>query len=280
MAAPGRRTMSISDRTTSGVDDILLRSNDTNHGISTLTLNRPKQYNTLTTALLDELHQQLHDIREDSSVRVVIIKSSNPKCFSSGHDLKELLMSTKQEKQDLFKKCSSVMMYLTEHLPQPVIAQVRGVCTAAGTQLVASCDLAICSHDSKFGVNGIDVALFCTTPSVALSRTIHRKHAMHMLLTGDFVSSEKALDYGLVNQVVSEHELDEHGVALAERIASKSPYAIQLGKHAFYKQLELQSLDDAYAFAGDVMCTNMDSGDAQEGIQAFLEKRKPEWKGK
>lgn len=260
-------------------DDILLRSDDTNHGISTLTLNRPKQYDTLTTALLDELLLQLQDIRGDSSVRVVIIKSSNPKCFSSGHDLKELLMSTTQEKQELFKKCSSVMMYLTQHLPQPVIAQVHGVCTAAGTQLVASCDLATCSHDSKFGVNGIDVGLFCTTPSVALSRNMHRKHAMHMLLTGDFLSSEKALDYGLVNQVVSKEELEDSTRAYAERIASKSPYAIQLGKQAFYKQLELHSLGDAYAFAGDVMCTNMDSHDAQEGIQAFLEKRKPVWKG-
>lgn len=269
-----------SSTTTIG-EDILLRSDDEDHGISILTLNRPKQYNTLTTLLLNELHAQLEQISRDPSVRVVVINSSNPKCFSSGHDLKELLSSSKEGTQELFKKCSTVMMYLTQQLPQPVIAQVDGICTAAGTQLVASCDLAVCSENSKFGVNGIDVGLFCTTPAVALSRSnIPRKHAMSMLLTGDFISSEKALNYGLVNEVVPEKDLEDETMALAKRIAGKSSYAIQLGKQAYYKQLELNSLRGAYEFAGETMCCNMNSHDAQEGIQAFLEKRKPEWKGK
>jgi len=193
--------------------------------------------------------------------------------------LKEMLHSSQEEIEDLFQKCSRTMMYLTKKLPRPVIAQVHGVCTAAGTQLVASCDLAVCSSNTKFGVNGIDVGLFCTTPAVALARNIPRKHAMHMLLTGDFISSQQALDYGLVNQVVPVEELEDATMNLARKIAAKSPFAIQLGKEAFYTQLEMKSLEDAYEFAGERMCHNMKSHDAKEGIRAFSEKRTPEWKG-
>lgn len=273
------RTTTTRSATTSLSHDILLRDDDSESGVSTLTLNRPKQYNTLTSHLLDSLRDELECIRHDDSVRVVVIKSSSPKCFSSGHDLKELLHSSTDEIDVLFKKCSGVMTFLTRHLPQPVIVQVNGLCTAAGTQLVASCDLAVCSVDAKFGVNGIDVGLFCSTPAVALARNIPRKHAMKMLLTGDFISSEQALDFGLVNQVVPVEELEHTTMEMARRISSKSPFAIQLGKEAFYKQLDMQSLDEAYEFAGEQICRNMDSHDAEEGISAFLEKRTPEWKG-
>ncbi len=247
------------------------------NGIGRLTLNRPKQYNAMSKQLLTELQDNLDDISKDESVRVLIIDSKG-KAFSAGHDLKEMRSSEERSfHQALFQQCGGVMQTIA-NMPQPVIAQVNGIATAAGCQLVAQCDLAVTSDISRFAVSGINFGLFCSTPAVALSRNVHRKHAMKMLLTGDFIDAATALEYGLVNIVTSVEDLEAETQQLAENIASKSPLAIQLGKSMFYKQLNM-GLDKAYEFAGDTMACNMDSADAREGIDAFIEKRKPNWRG-
>ncbi len=255
---------------------ILLRSD--NAGVTTLTLNRPAQYNALSGAMLDALQTALDDINQDDSVRVVVI-AANGKAFCPGHDLKEMRSSEEREfHQALFEKCSKMMLTINR-LQQPVIARVHGIATAAGCQLVANCDLAVAADEARFAVSGINLGLFCSTPAVPLSRNMPRKQAMHMLLTGDFISAETALQYGLVNEVVPAGELEAATEALARKIAARSAHAIRLGKEMFYRQLPMD-LSDAYAYAAERMACNMDSEDAREGIDAFIEKRKPEWKGR
>ncbi|MDH5355044.1 MAG: enoyl-CoA hydratase [Gammaproteobacteria bacterium] len=248
------------------------------NGIATLTLNRPDQYNALSKLLLTELQQALDQTAADESVNVVILVA-NGKAFCAGHDLKEMRSSEDREfHQALFQQCGRVMQTIAE-MPQPVIAQVDGIATAAGCQLVAQCDLAVASDVSRFAVSGINVGLFCSTPAVALSRNMHRKQAMQMLLTGDFIDAQTACDYGLVNSVTPVENVAAETRALAEKIAAKSPLAIKTGKRMFYKQLNM-GLSEAYDFASDTMACNMDSEDAREGIDAFIEKRKPCWQGR
>jgi enoyl-CoA hydratase/carnithine racemase len=255
---------------------VLLRSDE--HGIATLTLNRPAQYNALSEELMTSLQSELDQIAQDEAIRVVII-AADGKAFCAGHDLKEMRASEDRAvHQALFDKCGRMMVSINR-LPQPVIARVNGIATAAGCQLVANCDLAVAAEDARFAVSGINVGLFCSTPAVPLSRNLLRKQAMHMLLTGDFISATEAQAYGLVNEVVATTELVSATQSLAAKIAAKSGHSIRLGKEMFYKQLPMD-LADAYAYASERMACNMDSHDAREGIDAFIQKRKPEWKNK
>lgn len=255
---------------------ILLRS--VQEGICTLTLNRPLQYNSLSSELLAELNSALDEINEEDSVQVVIIAATG-KAFCAGHDLKEMRSSEERDfHQALFARCSEVMMKINQ-LNQPVIAEVDGIATAAGCQLVANCDLAVASETARFAVSGINFGLFCSTPAVPLSRNLPRKRAMQMLLTGDFISAAQAAEYGLINEVARSGELHETTLALARKITAKSPHSVRLGKKMFYRQLDME-LADAYAFAGERMACNMDSEDAREGLDAFIQKRKPVWKGR
>ncbi len=247
-------------------------------GVTTLTLNRPAQYNTLSHALLTELLGALKAVAADPTSRVVILAGAG-KAFCSGHDLKEMRANPSENFQlSLFQLCSEVMTSLTT-LPQPVIARVHGIATAAGCQLVSMCDLAVAADDARFAVSGINVGLFCSTPGVGLSRNVGRKQAMEMLLTGDFISATEARDQGLVNQVVPLAELDTAIAALSAKILAKSPRALAMGKRAFYEQID-QDLQTAYQTAAVAMATNMMTHDAQEGIDAFIEKRPPVWTGK
>jgi enoyl-CoA hydratase/carnithine racemase len=255
---------------------VLLRSDV--EGIATLTLNRPAQYNALSEGLLVSLQDELDQIAEDESVRVVIIAAEG-KAFCAGHDLKEMRASEDRAvHQALFDRCGRMMMSI-HRLPQPVIARVNGIATAAGCQLVANCDLAVATEEARFAVSGINVGLFCSTPAVPLSRNLSRKRAMQMLLTGDFISASEASSYGLVNEVVAAAELESATHDLAAKIAAKSALSIRLGKDMFYKQLPMD-LADAYSYASERMACNMDSHDAREGIDAFIQKRKPEWQDK
>ena len=255
---------------------ILLREQE--DGIVTLTLNSTVQFNVLSRALLTELQQALDEISANTSVRVVII-AANGKAFSPGHDLKEMRSSEdKAFHQALFNQCSRMMLTINQ-LPQPVIAEVDGVAAAAGCQLVANCDLAIASTEASFAVCGIDLGLFCSTPAVPLSRNLLRKNAMHMLLTGDFISAQQAQAYGLINEVVEAVDLKQATRELAHKIAAKPSHAIKLGKSMFYRQLTMD-LSEAYAYADEIMASNMDSEDTREGIDAFIEKRNPDWKGR
>jgi enoyl-CoA hydratase/carnithine racemase len=246
--------------------------------VATITLNRPSQYNALAAEVICAMQAALDAIAADDSVRVVIVAASG-KAFCAGHDLKEMRASTDRKFHEaLFRQCGRMM--LTIHaLPQPVIAQVQGIATAAGCQLVAACDLAVAAAEARFAVSGINVGLFCSTPAVPLSRNMHRKQAMEMLLTGDFIDADTALRFGLVNAVVPAERLRAATCELAEKIAAKAPRAIRLGKKMFYEQLPLP-LADAYEFAAERMACNMDSDDAREGIDAFIQKRKPVFKGK
>lgn len=245
------------------------------NGIETLTLNRPAQYNALSEELLDALAAALDRIAADDSVRVVILAAAG-KAFCAGHDLKQMRAhQSRAYQRALFAKCSQVMARLPA-LPQPVIARVQGLATAAGCQLVASCDLAVAAADARFAVSGVRVGLFCSTPAVALSRNVARKRAMEMLLTGDFIDAATAREYGLVNRVAAAAELDAAADALARSIASKPPRVIQLGKRRFYEQLQL-GLGDAYALATETMADNMLLPETVEGIDAFIEKRAPNW---
>jgi len=255
---------------------VLLRSDA--DGIATLTLNRPAQYNALSEELLNSLQHELDEIAQDETLRVVIIGAEG-KAFCAGHDLKEMRASEDRAiHQALFDKCGRMMVSINR-LPQPVIARVNGIATAAGCQLVANCDLAVAAEDARFAVSGINAGLFCSTPAVPLSRNLQRKHALQMLLTGEFISAADAMAYGLVNEVVPGAELESAARSLAARIAAKSAYSIRLGKEMFYRQLPM-ALQDAYAYASERMACNMDSYDAREGIDAFIQKRKPEWKHK
>ena len=250
----------------------------TSSGIATLTLNRPQQYNALSEDMLIALQGAFDDIAGDETVRVVVI-AANSKAFCAGHDLKEMRSSEDRAfHQALFDRCGAMMKTINQ-LPQPVIARVQGIATAAGCQLVAQCDLAVAADSARFAVSGINVGLFCSTPAVPLSRNMHRKQAMQMLLTGDFIDAQTAKQFGLVNEVVPAEDLDDAVASLAQKITGKSPLAVSLGKKMFYRQVNMD-LSAAYQFAGERMTCNMDSEDAREGIDAFIEKRKPAWTGR
>ena len=257
---------------------VLLREQDGE--IALLVLNRPAARNSLSEALLKALSSALPNIANDRAVRAVVIAANGP-AFCAGHDLKEL--TSRRVDADggrayfrhVMQTCSAMMQQIV-NLPQPVIAAVQGVASAAGCQLVASCDLAIASDAAKFATPGVDIGLFCSTPMVALSRNVPRKLAMEMLLTGDMVEAKRAAEIGLVNSVVKPGEERKAAIDLARQIASKSSYVQKIGKQAFYRQLELP-LAEAYAYASEVMTENMMARDAEEGICAFIEKRKPTW---
>ncbi|EWY42755.1 enoyl-CoA hydratase [Skermanella stibiiresistens SB22] len=257
-------------------EPILLR--EVADGVVTLTLNRPAARNALSMELMTLLTEELEDIGADPAIKVVVLAGAGP-AFCAGHDLKEIRANPGQEiYQALFRQCSRLMLTITR-LRQPVIARVHGIATAAGCQLVATCDLAIAADNTRFATPGVNIGLFCSTPMVALSRAVGRKHAMEMLLTGDMIGGGDAVMFGLVNQIVPEADLDATVLGLATQIASKSPLTLAIGKEAFYRQLEM-TLDDAYAYASDVMTRNMLARDAEEGIDAFLAKRPPVWEGR
>ena len=248
--------------------------------VTVLTLNRPAARNSLSEGLIRALSDALADIRADRSVRVVVLAAAGS-AFCAGHDLKELTARRSDPDrgrsyfQHIMQNCSAMMQAIV-NLPKPVIAAVNGTATAAGCQLVASCDLAVASSAASLATPGVDIGLFCSTPMVALSRNVARKHAMEMLLTGDAVSAAEAQRIGLVNRVVAPGTEREEALALARTIASKSALTVKIGKEAFYRQLEL-GLADAYAYASEVMVENMLARDAEEGIGAFIEKRTPTW---
>jgi enoyl-CoA hydratase/carnithine racemase len=265
-------------RATPAPPPILLREDAGD--IAVLTLNRPQARNSLSEALIAALAETLAVIAAERSVRAVVIGANGP-AFCAGHDLKELTgrRSDKDRGRDYFRhimeRCSAMMQAIV-HLPKPVIAAVNGVATAAGCQLVASCDLAVASSAARFATPGVDIGLFCSTPMVALSRNVARKHAMHMLLTGEAVAAEEACRIGLVNRVVAAGREREEAMALARLIAAKSALTVKIGKEAFYRQLEM-GLADAYAYASQSMVENMLARDAEEGIGAFIDKRAPRW---
>jgi enoyl-CoA hydratase/carnithine racemase len=247
-------------------------------GVATLTLNRPNQFNSLSSSMIGALQAELDAITTDPAVRVVVIAGAG-KAFCAGHDLKEMRANhSKAFMQALFKQCGKMMMTITQ-MPQPVIARIHGIATAAGCQLVSMCDLAVAADVSRFATSGINVGLFCATPGVGLSRNLGRKQALEMLLTGDFIDAQTALQQGLVNRVVAVDALDAEVDKLAQSIIAKSSVAVGMGKQMFYKQLEM-GLDAAYQYASEVMACNMMTEDAAEGIDAFIGKRKAEWKGR
>ncbi len=257
-------------------EPILLRED--REAIATLTLNRPAQYNALSDEMLSDLQAELESIADDQNIRVVVM-AARGKAFSAGHDLKQMRGNPNQRYYEkLFKRCSRMMTTL-QAMPQPVIARVHGIATAAGCQLVAACDLAVASSEARFATSGIGVGLFCMTPGVALARNVGRKQAFEMLFTGEFISAEKALEQGLINRVVSPEELDDCVAELARMILDKSQAAVSAGKQVFYRQLEM-GLDTAYQYASEEMAQNMKFHDAGEGIDAFFGKRKPVWKGR
>ncbi len=246
-------------------------------GVAWLTLNRPAARNALSLGLMEALDAELARIETEQAVKVVVIGGAGP-AFCAGHDLRELRATpTRAAYAATFALCSRLMLRVVR-LSKPVIARVHGVATAAGCQLVASCDLAVAADGARFATPGVNIGLFCSTPMVALSRAVGRKAAMEMLLTGDLVDAARARELGLVNRVVAEHELDAAVSALAAQIAAKSPLTVALGKAAFYRQAEME-LDAAYGYAAEVMTRNMLARDAQEGIDAFLAKRPPVWTG-
>jgi enoyl-CoA hydratase/carnithine racemase len=244
--------------------------------ICTLTLNRPSARNALSIELMTGLQHELDSIRDDKSVAVVVLAAKGP-AFCAGHDLKEIRKNdTRGCHEAVFAQCSKLMISIVR-LPKPVIARVHGIATAAGCQLVATCDLAIASTEAKFATPGVNIGLFCSTPMVALSRAVGRMAAMEMLLTGEMISAEIAERLGLVNRAVSPAELDSAVESLARKIAEKSSHVVAIGKEAFYRQAEMK-LEDAYAYASRVMTENMLARDAAEGIDAFIEKRAAVWK--
>jgi enoyl-CoA hydratase/carnithine racemase len=257
---------------------ILLR--ETLGSIAVLTLNRPQARNSLSEGLIAELHAALRDIHDDASVRAVVL-AANGSAFSAGHDMKELTARRADADRGrayfagIMTACSTMMQAIVQ-LPKPVVAAVQGVATAAGCQLVASCDLAVASEEASFATPGVDIGLFCSTPMVALSRNVPRKQAMEMLLTGEPIAATTARDIGLINRVVAAGTERDAAIALAQKVARKSAYTVKLGKEAFYRQAEM-SLADAYRYAAEVMTENMMARDAEEGIGAFIEKREPKW---
>ncbi|MFW6024275.1 MAG: enoyl-CoA hydratase [Dichotomicrobium sp.] len=248
-----------------------------------LTLNRPRARNALSADLLNALSETLTTIAQDKTAQVVVIDHAPP-VFSAGHDLRELTAHRADADggrgfyELVMRKCAEVMQQIVR-LPQPVIAAVGGTATAAGCQLVASCDLAVAAEEAKFATPGVNIGLFCSSPMVALSRNVPRKQAMEMLLTGEMISAREAADYGLINRVVEAGGVQQAAFDMAEKIAAKSPAIVAIGKEAFYRQAEMP-LSEAYDYAAGVMIANMMEPDAEEGIGAFLDKRAPEWKGR
>ena len=250
-------------------------------GVLRLTMNNSDQKNPLSESMMSMLMDEIKAASSDQSIRVIVL-AANGNVFSSGHDLKEITSARESEDKgevyfaNLFDYCSSLMQLIV-NTSQPVIAEVDGVATAAGCQLVASCDLALASHESRFATPGVNLGLFCSTPMVALSRNVNKKNAMEMLLTGDFISAEKAKEIGLINNAVPKEDLTSEVDRLAEKIASKSTMTVATGKRAFYAQAEMD-LSDAYEYTSKTMTDNLLKNDAKEGIDAFLEKRPPDWK--
>jgi enoyl-CoA hydratase/carnithine racemase len=271
--------MSVPARALTPEQPILLREHVGT--IAVLTLNRPAARNSLSEGLIESLHAALRDIADDGAIRAVVIAADGP-AFSAGHDLKELTARRNDADRgrgyfaEIMNACSAMMQAIV-NLPQPVVASVQGVATAAGCQLVASCDLAVASEAASFATPGVDIGLFCSTPMVALSRNVPRKQALEMLLTGEPVSAARAREIGLVNRVVPPGAERAEAIALAEKVALKSAYTVKLGKQAFYRQAEM-SLGEAYRYAAEVMTENMMARDAEEGILAFIEKRAPTWR--
>ncbi len=254
---------------------ILLRADA--DGVATLTLNRPSARNALSMPLLAALIDEFTRISQDASVRSVVIAANGP-AFCAGHDLREIRATPDQGAiEALFARCSEMMLAVTR-LPQPVIARIHGPASAAGCQLVATCDLAVAADTAMFATPGVNIGLFCSTPMVAISRNMGRKQTMEMLLTGEMMDAETARVAGLVNKVVEANALDSEIAAWCRKIGSKSPLTLRIGKEAFYHQLDLP-LEEAYRYASEVMVRNMMTRDAEEGIDAFLEKRPPEWTG-
>ncbi len=257
---------------------ILLR--ETVGSIAVLTLNRPAARNSLSEAMIAGLHAALKEIADDKAVHALVITANGP-AFSAGHDMKELTARRSDADRGrayfahIMNACSAMMQAIV-HLPKPVVAAVQGIATAAGCQLVASCDLAVASEAASFATPGVDIGLFCSTPMVALSRNVPRKQAMEMLLTGEPISAETAKQIGLINRVVAAGTEHDAAIALANKVALKSAYTVKLGKEAFYRQAEM-SLADAYRYTAEVMTENMMARDAEEGIGAFIEKRAPKW---
>ncbi|HEX6350715.1 MAG TPA: enoyl-CoA hydratase [Candidatus Dormibacteraeota bacterium] len=241
-----------------------------------ITLNRPETRNALSTPLMEELTAELERQSARPECRVIVLAANGP-AFSAGHDLKELIDRTLDEERAIFETCTR-MMDTVQRIPQPVIAAVQGIATAAGCQLVATCDLAIASSEARFATPGVKIGLFCSTPMVAVSRNIGRKRALEMLLTGKPISAETAAEWGLVNRVVAPEQLLDAALELAGQIASSSPLILKIGKRAFYDQIGKEQ-DAAYELMGEVMSANAMTGDAQEGMSAFLEKRQPTWRG-
>ena len=252
----------------------LLRADDP-RGVVTLTLNRPRAFNALSAALLDALQAELDAIAADERVRAVVIAGAG-RAFCAGHDLKEMRAAPSLgANRKLFAQCSRMMLSL-QRLPVPVIARVHGIATAAGCQLVAMCDLAVATEDARFAVSGVNYGLFCSTPSVALSRNVARKAAFEMLVTGDFIDARQALERGLVNRVAGADRLDAEVESLLASIVAKPRVAIAMGKALFYRQIDV-GVEAAYADASETMACNFDEGAAQEGVQAFIDKRAPDW---
>ena len=264
-------------KTHSDADDkVLLRHNA--RDIAWLTLNRPKAYNALSSDLMSELISSLNSIANERDIKVVVIKGAG-KGFCAGHDLQEMKVNNNETfLENFFAQCC-VLMQAIVNLPQPVIAQVHGTAAAAGCQLVASCDLAFADDNATFATPGVNIGLFCSTPMVAVSRKINRKKMMEMLLLGDKIDSKTAVEHGLINRRVPGKLLNEAVSEIANKIASKSPLTLKIGKEAFYKQLEMP-LSEAYEYTSKVMIQNMQARDAEEGISAFIEKRLPVWTGK
>ena len=262
--------------------EILIKEMSSN-GVLRLTMNNLDHKNALSETMMSILLDELKEASTDKSIRTIVL-SANGNVFCSGHDLKEITSARESDDsgegffQKLFDHCSTLMQLIVNS-PQPVIAEVAGIATAAGCQLVASCDLAIASTESKFATPGVNIGLFCSTPMVALSRNVQKKDAMEMLLTGDFIKAEKAKEIGLINNIVEKQDLSKEVNKLAEKIASKSSMTVSIGKKAFYAQAEM-NLSEAYKHTSKIMSDNLLKDDAKEGIDAFIEKRKPDWKDK
>ena len=257
----------------------ILERRDVN-AVAHLTMNAPERLNALSDEMLAALQSTLGGIKDDTSIRAVVL-SGTGKAFCAGHDLKQMTAGRQAEDggkayfKDLFDRCATMMMTI-QALPQPVIAQVHGIATAAGCQMVATCDMAVAAEGTKFGVNGVNIGLFCSTPMVALSRNIARKKAFEMLTTGKFIDADEAEKLGLINHVVPAQDLETSATQLAETVAAKLSAAVKIGKEAFYTQA-MMTTQDAYAYAGNAMVENMLFRDTEEGISAFLEKRSPDW---